>query len=134
SGVISIKTFNQVLESGAELDAELVPGTYLTICVADNGVGMSEQTLSKAFEPFFTTKPVGAGTGLGLSMVYGFAKQSGGAARIYTEEAVATTLRLYFPVDEASVAHHEVHYVPERRQGSERILIVEDRPDVAELA
>nr|GFC11318.1 two component histidine kinase, putative [Tanacetum cinerariifolium] len=100
-GRISISTFNQVLEQGPELDAELLPGAYLTICVADDGAGMSPETLSKAFEPFFTTKPVGAGTGLGLSMVYGFVKQSGGQMKIDSEEGVGTRVYLQLPVEAA---------------------------------
>ena len=102
SGSISIRTFNQALEEGPDLDPELTPGTYLTICVADDGEGMSPDTLAKVFEPFFTTKPVGAGTGLGLSMVYGFAKQSGGQIKIHSEEGQGTRVYLQLP-------HHAAH-------------------------
>ncbi|MCO8171438.1 histidine kinase famiy protein [Pseudomonas sp. 21LCFQ02] len=132
---IFIETRNLEIHDLAGMSHDgLLPGHYVSIAITDNGIGMPASIRERVMDPFFTTKDEGKGSGLGLSMVYGFAKQSGGAARIYTEEGVGTTLRLYFPVDEASVAHHEVHYVPERRQGSERILIVEDRPDVAELA
>ncbi|BAP45610.1 PAS/PAC sensor hybrid histidine kinase [Pseudomonas sp. StFLB209] len=133
SGVISIKTFNQVLESGAELDAELVPGTYLTICVADNGVGMSEQTLSKAFEPFFTTKPVGAGTGLGLSMVYGFAKQSGGQVRIQSEQGKGTRVYLQLPGCAAQAeapGHPPVSDEVPLAGAGQTVLVVDDESSV----
>ncbi|MEG5262767.1 hybrid sensor histidine kinase/response regulator [Pseudomonas sp. JDS28PS106] len=112
----------------------LLPGRYVSIAITDNGVGMPASIRDRVMDPFFTTKEEGKGTGLGLSMVYGFARQSGGAARIYTEEGVGTTLRLYFPTDDASLAHTEAPQATQRRQGTERILIVEDRPDVAELA
>lgn len=85
-------------------------------------------------DPFFTTKEEGKGTGLGLSMVYGFLKQSGGLARIESEEDVGTTVRLYFPVDDSGTLHREPKPQPLQRNGQESILIVEDRPDVAELA
>jgi PAS domain S-box-containing protein len=102
-GRISIRTFNQTLEEGPELDPELIAGTYLAVCVADNGVGMSPDILAKVFEPFFTTKPVGAGTGLGLSMVYGFARQSGGQIRIESEEGKGTSVCLQLPYHPAEV-------------------------------
>lgn len=112
----------------------LLPGNYVSIAITDNGIGMPAAIRDRVMDPFFTTKEEGKGSGLGLSMVYGFAKQSGGAARIYTEEGVGTTLRLYFPVDSGSVAHQEPQRISDQKQGTERILIVEDRPDVAELA
>ncbi|MEB1529304.1 hybrid sensor histidine kinase/response regulator [Xanthomonas sp. WHRI 7945] len=115
----------------------LLPGHYVCVSVTDNGSGMSPDVLAHVLDPFFTTKDEGKGTGLGLSMVYGFAKQSGGAVRLYSEEGHGTTVRLYFPIDD------NVENVSPRdsrtrrafdRQGDETILIVEDRPDIAELA
>ncbi|MGE8062529.1 PAS domain-containing protein [Pseudomonas sp. NPDC089547] len=100
AGKITITTANEALEAGPGLDAELQPGSYLAISVADNGMGMSADTLSKACEPFFTTKAMGEGTGLGLSMVYGFAKQSGGQVRICSEEGVGTRVQLYLPASQ----------------------------------
>ncbi|MCD5994048.1 PAS domain-containing protein [Pseudomonas sp. CDFA 602] len=133
---VCIETRNLIVDDLANMSYDgLLPGRYVSIAVTDNGIGMPASIRDRVMDPFFTTKEEGKGSGLGLSMVYGFAKQSGGAARIYTEEGVGTTLRLYFPVDEAGLAKAESPQTPDKRSGSsERILIVEDRPDVAELA
>ena len=115
----------------------LLPGHYVCVSVTDNGSGMSPDVLAHVLDPFFTTKDEGKGTGLGLSMVYGFAKQSGGAVRLYSEEGHGTTVRLYFPIDD-NVENVSPRDARTRRafdrQGDETILIVEDRPDIAELA
>ncbi|RMN23240.1 Histidine kinase [Pseudomonas coronafaciens pv. porri] len=133
---VFIETRNLVVDELANVSYDgLLPGRYVSIAVTDNGIGMPASIRDRVMDPFFTTKEEGKGSGLGLSMVYGFAKQSGGAARIYTEEGIGTTLRLYFPVDEAGLTKIESPQTTEKRLGSsERILIVEDRPDVAELA
>ncbi|MBK5006805.1 histidine kinase famiy protein [Pseudomonas sp. S32] len=129
-----IETRNiQVSDINQSFDG-LLPGSYVSISITDNGIGMPASIRDRVMDPFFTTKEEGKGSGLGLSMVYGFARQSGGAARIYTEEGEGTTLRLYFPVDEASPVQEKPVKLAERSSGTERILIVEDRPDVAELA
>lgn len=132
-GTISIRTYNQELGKGAALDPELTPGRYFTICVADDGVGMSAEVLSKAFEPFFTTKPVGAGTGLGLSMIYGFAKQSGGQARIESEEGCGTRVYLQLPCHAAQIAEAvSPAPLPESPliASGETVLVVDDEPSV----
>ncbi|MBC3495640.1 PAS domain-containing protein [Pseudomonas kermanshahensis] len=132
-GSIAIKTYNEELVQGAELDPELEPGTYFTICVADDGLGMSSETLTRVFEPFFTTKPVGAGTGLGLSMIYGFAKQSGGQVRIESEEGRGTRVFLQLPSLAASVeAAPRAESLPESPMAlpGETVLVVDDEPSV----
>ncbi|XXE57807.1 PAS domain-containing protein [Pseudomonas sp. R1-18] len=133
SGVISIRTFNQTLEQGPDLDPELSPGTYLTICVADDGEGMSPETLSRVFEPFFTTKPVGAGTGLGLSMVYGFARQSGGQIKILSEQGSGTRVYLQLPYQEAEVdvpVEEEAAFETELVLSGGTVLVVDDESSV----
>ena len=109
------------------------PGRYLLLSVTDTGVGMPPKVHARAFEPFFTTKAVGAGSGLGLSMVYGFAKQSGGYTRIYSEPGHGTTVRLYLP--QAKQAVSKVPKLPPVSPGAfpgrgETILVVEDNARV----
>ena len=95
-GTISIATANAHLEPG-EQDAEVAPGDYVVLAVTDTGTGMPPEVLERAIEPFFTTKEPGAGSGLGLSMIFGFAKQSGGHLRIESKPGHGTTVRLYLP-------------------------------------
>lgn len=133
---VAIGTRN-VMVGEEELSAyeNLVPGNYVCVEVTDSGSGIPADMLTRVMDPFFTTKDEGKGTGLGLSMVYGFAKQSGGAVRIYSEDGHGTTVRLYFPaVDEATGRDPQVARQAKVRQGTETILVVDDRNDVAELA
>jgi len=117
-----------------ELD-HLPAGRLVCISVQDNGSGMSPDIVRRVMDPFFTTKEEGEGTGLGLSMVYGFVKQSGGTVRIASEPGVGTTVSLYFPATtDALTKDAAPSNMAMDRGGSERILIVEDRDDVAELA
>ncbi len=117
-----------------ELD-HLPAGRLVCISVQDNGSGMSPDIVRRVMDPFFTTKEEGEGTGLGLSMVYGFVKQSGGTVRIASEPGVGTTVSLYFPAtNDALTKDAAPSNMAMDRGGSERILIVEDRDDVAELA
>lgn len=108
-------------------DEEVLPGTYTMVSVTDTGLGMDADTLSRAFEPFFTTKDVGKGSGLGLSMVYGFVRQSKGHARIASRPGNGTTVRLYLPAEQQIQREtpHRFATQPMRR-GTERILLVED--------
>jgi PAS domain S-box-containing protein len=96
-GRLTIETSNKWLDERAAKARELSPGQYVSLCVTDTGTGMSPEVIERAFEPFYTTKPMGQGTGLGLSMIYGFARQSGGQVRIYSELGKGTTMCLYLP-------------------------------------
>ena len=113
---------------------ELRPGDYVEISVSDTGTGMKPEVQQRAFEPFFTTKPRGQGTGLGLSMVHGFARQSGGDVTIYSEEGHGTTVKLYLPRLEGSELVAKTRTVKEGlRSTGERILVVEDDERVRNL-
>jgi Signal transduction histidine kinase len=132
-GKLTIETANVALGDGhPQMDFEVIAGEYVVLAVRDSGHGMSKDVLARAFEPFFTTKEAGRGTGLGLSMVYGFAKQSGGHVTIESEPGVGTTVKMYFPrftgaSDES--AQREYGPVPRASDG-EVILVVEDNDDV----
>jgi|GEM_PF-99032 len=126
-GKLTLELSNAMLdEHYAQTQIDVAPGQYVLLAVSDTGVGMSEHTIEQAFEPFYTTKPEGEGTGLGLSMAYGFAKQSGGHIRIYSELGSGTTVKLYLPRTEQP----EVVAVPlpvgPTVGGNETILVVED--------
>jgi PAS domain S-box-containing protein len=113
---------------------EVATGEYVSLSVTDSGQGIPADVLGRVLDPFFTTKEEGKGTGLGLSMVYGFAKQSGGAMEIYSEEQVGTTVRLYFPVTANALIKADTQPVPVQRGGTEHVLVVDDRMEVAHLA
>jgi PAS domain S-box-containing protein len=126
-GRLTIETANVQLDKAyTSLHEDLKPGDYVVISVSDTGVGMSPEVLAKAVDPFFTTKPPGEGTGLGLSGIYGFAKQSRGHLRIYSENGQGTAVKLYLPrALQNAVAVGVVSKIPQRGQG-ETILVVED--------
>ncbi len=129
-GHLSIETANARLDRYyAEHNDDVLPGQYVMLAVSDNGYGMEPGVLRQAFEPFFTTKPTGEGSGLGLSMVYGFVKQSGGHVKIYSEPDAGSTVRIYLPrADRAARTPGIVQRPPEttpRGQG-QRLLVVED--------
>jgi CheY-like chemotaxis protein len=108
-------------------------GQYVSISVSDTGIGMDAETAARAFEPFFTTKPVGRGTGLGLSQVYGFVKQSGGHVKIYSEVGQGTTVKIYLArlISSAdALAEADIVDPALDGDGSETILVVEDDDDV----
>jgi CheY-like chemotaxis protein len=120
-------------EAYAHAHAEVTAGQYVMLAVSDTGVGMTSDVIEKAFEPFFTTKNLGEGTGLGLSQVYGFVKQSGGHIKLYSEPGEGTTVRIYFPRVNAAATPVERRRAPSQMPelgGSETILVVEDDPDV----
>ena len=133
-GRLTIETANVYLDDVyAAAQTEVVPGQYVMISIMDTGMGMSKEVQDHAFEPFYTTKDVGQGTGLGLSQVYGFVKQSGGHVKIYSEVGLGTTVELYLPRlhsdDEAVAVTEEAAPVP-RSTSAQTILVVEDDDDV----
>ncbi len=131
-GRLTVEAMNQVLDHEySRINPEVPAGQYVMISVSDTGHGMTPEILSRAFEPFFTTKEIGQGTGLGLSQVYGFVKQSGGHVKIYSEAGMGTTFKLYFPRSgEQGHAIEEADILPAGTQRSERILVVEDDKDL----
>ncbi len=135
-GRLTVETANRWLDARGGRERDLAPGQYVSLCVSDNGTGMPEAVIARAFDPFFTTKPLGEGTGLGLSMVYGFARQSGGQARIYSEEGKGTMVCLYLPrcaePDEPGAAATEALPVEAAKHG-ETVLVVDDEQTVRML-
>ena len=136
-GKLMIETSNRWLDERAAREREIPPGQYISLCVTDTGTGMPADVVSRAFDPYFTTKPIGMGTGLGLSMIYGFVRQSGGQARIYSEEGKGTTVCLYLPRHvgelEPVEALAEISRVPLGQQTNKTVLIVDDEPMVRML-
>jgi PAS domain S-box-containing protein len=130
-GQLTIETANNSFdEDYAARHEDVDAGDYVVICVSDTGSGMSPEVMEKAFDPFFTTKPIGEGTGLGLSMIYGFAKQSGGHVRIHSAPGAGTTVKLMLRRAEPA-APCEVEVAPELAMGrGETVLVVEDDPTV----
>jgi CheY-like chemotaxis protein len=141
-GTITIATRNvSIAEASAAerslVDQSITPGDYTLLEVTDTGLGMSPETLKRVFEPFFTTKDVGKGSGLGLSMVYGFVKQSEGHISVTSEPGQGTTVHLYFPRTHAKVERASLDSAGAADalpRGSETILVVEDNPEVRATA
>jgi len=131
-GKLTIESANTYLDEDYAARTDVPPGQYAGLFISDTGIGMSAEIISKAFDPFFTTKDVGHGTGLGLSQVYGFVKQSGGHIKIYSEVGQGTTIKLYLPRHHAAgtpaAASPAAVTVPRARE--ETILVVEDDPEV----
>ena len=127
-GKLALETNNVFLdENYADMQSEVTPGNYVMIAVSDTGTGIPAALLERVFEPFFTTKEVGRGTGLGLSMVFGFVKQSGGHVKIYSEEGHGTSVKIYLP--RATGLHQtaaEAQVAADIEGGNETILVVED--------
>ncbi|MBB6337520.1 PAS domain S-box-containing protein [Xanthomonas arboricola] len=136
-GELTIAVANRVLDAGAAQQLDLPIGEYVCLSVQDTGTGMSADVMSKVFEPFFTTKPIGQGTGLGLSMIYGFTRQSGGHVRIDSEVGIGTTMALYLPRFDGVLAQDEA--VPATEQPlrstapSCTVLLVEDETAIRVL-
>jgi PAS domain S-box-containing protein len=135
-GRLTIETANKWLDDRAARDRELSPGQYISVCVTDTGTGMTADVVARAFDPFFTTKPLGRGTGLGLSMIYGFVRQSGGQVRIYSEVGQGTTMCLYLPryVGDATDLEPSMRgAVADFGGHGETVLVVDDEPTVRML-
>ena len=135
-GRLTIATANETLDELEARERDLPPGPYVSVSVTDTGVGMPPDVAAKAFDPFFTTKPLGAGTGLGLSMTYGFARQSGGQVRIRSEPGSGTTMCLYLPRHDAEASLESPaagSEAPGRAGTGEVVLVVDDEPTIRML-
>jgi PAS domain S-box-containing protein len=134
-GRITIETANKWLDDRASKERDLPPGQYISVCVTDTGTGMTPEVIERAFEPFYTTKPLGQGTGLGLSMIHGFVRQSGGQVRIYSELGHGTTMCLYLPRfagDAEAEKPGDSEYGLEPGQG-ETVLVIDDEEAIRML-
>jgi PAS domain S-box-containing protein len=135
-GRLTIETANRWIDEVGGRERDLPPGQYVSVTVSDTGTGMTPEIIARAFDPFFTTKPMGEGTGLGLSMIYGFARQSGGQVRIYSELGQGSTLSLYLPrhqgSEELTEDQPERHDMPRADEG-ETVLVIDDEPSVRML-
>jgi PAS domain S-box-containing protein len=134
-GRITIETANKWIDERSAKDRELTPGQYISLCVTDTGTGMPPDVIERAFDPFYTTKPLGQGTGLGLSMIHGFVRQSGGQVRIYSEVGQGTTMCLYLPrfvgdLDDESVEEAEGALEPSH---GETVLVIDDEEPIRML-
>jgi CheY-like chemotaxis protein len=127
-GKLALETGNVFLdENYAGMHSEVIPGNYVMIAVSDTGAGIPAALLERVFEPFFTTKEVGRGTGLGLSMVFGFVKQSGGHIKIYSEEGHGTSVKIYLPrATGLQQTPAEARVSANIEGGNETVLVVED--------
>ncbi|WP_419759269.1 ATP-binding protein [Acidisoma sp.] len=135
-GRITIETANRIVDAQAARQHDLPEGQYVSLSVTDTGVGMKPSLVARVFEPFFTTKPIGEGTGLGLSMIYGFVRQSGGEVRIYSELGRGTTVSIYLPRHDGPVAEDEDQSpasVVARGEQGRTVLVVDDEPTVRML-
>jgi signal transduction histidine kinase len=135
-GRLTIETANKWLDDRAAKERELSPGQYVSLCVTDTGTGMPPTVIAHAFEPFYTTKPFGQGTGLGLSMIYGFARQSGGQIRIYSELGKGTTMCLYLPRHNQVAGENDAFALPTEdkpRGDGEVVLVIDDEPTIRML-
>lgn len=132
-GKLSIGTSDTIIDAAAACRHDVAPGKYVRVTVTDSGTGMPPEVQKRAFDPFFTTKPLGAGTGLGLSMIYGFAKQSRGQARIHSVVGVGTTVSIYLPLYEGDAdlsVHHATNQRVSPATAGETIVLVDDEPIV----
>jgi PAS domain S-box-containing protein len=134
-GRITIETANKWLDARAAKERDVAPGQYISLCVTDTGTGMPPEVIERAFDPFYTTKPLGQGTGLGLSMIHGFVRQSGGQVRIYSEVGHGTTVCLYLPrfVGEADTDQTDDGEAPLEPGQGETVLVIDDEESIRML-
>ena len=133
-GTITIETANKWLDDRTARARDLVPGQYISLCVSDTGTGIPSELVDKVFDPFFTTKPLGQGTGLGLSMIYGFVRQSGGQVRIYSEVGKGTTMCLYLPrFMGPAETEEDADDLPVDPGFGETVLIIDDEMSIRTL-
>ena len=135
-GRLTMETAKSRVDETAARERDMAPGQYVTICVTDSGCGMPPEVIARVFDPFFTTKPPGQGTGLGLSMIYGFCKQSGGQVRVNSQVGEGTTVKLFLPRHRGEA---EETFEPAERQAlhkaasGDTVLVVDDEPTVRML-
>lgn len=136
-GNLTVETANRWLDDVGARQRDVPPGQYVSLCMSDNGTGMPPDVAARAFDPFFTTKPLGEGTGLGLSMVYGFVRQSGGQVRIYSEVGKGTMVCLYLPrhhgTASTDVKPNTTQADMPQSEAGETVLVVDDEPSVRML-
>ena len=135
-GQLTIETVNVEVERQFAIQHDMLPGSYVTISVTDTGCGMTPDVVARAFDPFFTTKPLGEGTGLGLSMIYGFVKQSSGQAWINSTVGIGTTVRIYLPSQNAKegfIVAPASAATASRANPGETVLLVDDEPVIRML-
>ena len=134
-GRLTIETANRWLDDREARKRNIPAGQYVSLSVSDSGCGMPPDVIAQAFDPFFTTKPLGQGTGLGLSMIYGFAQQSGGQVRIYSEVGQGTVVSIYLPRHHGDEAQNDevVLTTPSRASQGDTVLVVDDEPGVRML-
>lgn len=134
-GRLTIETANKWLDDRAGVERDLTPGQYISICVTDSGTGIPKDIADRIFDPFFTTKPIGQGTGLGLSMIHGFLRQSGGQIRVYSEVNEGTTMCLYLPRYVGDLVDEDLEQASaiEKAGAGETVLVIDDEPTVRML-
>ena len=137
-GRLTVETANKFMDERVARERDLPPGEYIALSVTDTGTGMAPDVIQRVFEPFFTTKPMGMGTGLGLSMVYGFARQSGGQIRVYSEVGMGTTMSIYLPRQlrddaDADLPVAEMQQLRDEGCGAGVVLVVDDDINVRSL-
>jgi PAS domain S-box-containing protein len=134
-GKLTIETANKWIDDRIGKERDLPAGQYISVCVSDTGTGMAPETIQRAFEPFYTTKPLGEGTGLGLSMIYGFAQQSGGQVRIYSELDQGTTVCIYLPRHDGEAPTTDDGFIVQLEQSvdAQTVLVVDDETTIRHL-